>query len=92
MSIRRIGVAVAALAAVATSLVVTAAPAEAVSWKNCTAVHRTYPHGVGKDDARDHTSGTPVRNFKHSTRLYNIAMSHNRGLDRDRDGIACEAA
>jgi hypothetical protein len=25
-----------------------------------------------------------------STRLYRIAMSHNKGLDRDKDGIACE--
>jgi hypothetical protein len=38
----------------------------------------------------DKTSGTPVTNFKHSTALYLIAMSHNRGLDRDKDGIACE--
>ena len=40
--------------------------------------------------ARDKTRGTPVTNFRRSTRLYNIAMSYNRGLDRDRDGIACE--
>jgi Excalibur calcium-binding domain len=30
--------------------------------------------------------------FKRSNRLYRIAMSHNRGLDRDKDGIACETA
>jgi len=33
-----------------------------------------------------------VTNFKRSTRIYNIAMNHNRGLDRDKDGIACEKA
>jgi excalibur calcium-binding domain-containing protein len=33
-----------------------------------------------------------VTNFKHSTRLYNRAMNHNSGLDRDKDGIACEKA
>jgi hypothetical protein len=30
--------------------------------------------------------------FKRSTKLYKLAMSYNRGLDRDKDGIACEKA
>jgi len=59
-------------------------------WKNCTAVNKRYRHGVGRNHAHDHTSGVPVTNFKHSTRLYKIAMHYNKGLDRDRDGIACE--
>jgi hypothetical protein len=59
-------------------------------WKNCTAVNRRYPHGVGRNHAHDATTGVPVTNFKHSTRLYRVAMSYNRGLDRDKDGIACE--
>jgi Excalibur calcium-binding domain len=59
-------------------------------YKNCTNLNKRYPHGLGKRLARDKTSGTPVRNFFRSTRLYNIAMSYNRGLDRDKDGIACE--
>jgi Excalibur calcium-binding domain len=33
-----------------------------------------------------------VTTFLHSDRLYRIAMSYNRGLDRDKDGIACEKA
>jgi hypothetical protein len=45
---------------------------------------------VGKVGAHDKTSGVPVTTFKRSTRLYRIAMSYNRGLDRDKDGIACE--
>jgi hypothetical protein len=61
-------------------------------YKNCTNVNKRYPHGVGKALAHDKTSGTPVRNFRRSTRLYNLAMSHNKGLDRDKDGIACEKA
>jgi Excalibur calcium-binding domain len=61
-------------------------------YKNCTNLNKKYPHGIGKAHARDHTSGTPVTNFTHSDRLYRIAMSYNRGLDRDRDGIACEKA
>jgi hypothetical protein len=59
-------------------------------YKNCTNLNKKYPHGVGRLKARDRTSGTPVTTFRRSTRLFNIAMSHNRGLDRDRDGIACE--
>ena len=59
-------------------------------WKNCTHVHARYSHGVGRANAHDHTSGTPVTNFYRSTRVYNVAMHWNRGLDRDRDGIACE--
>lgn len=58
--------------------------------KNCTALNRKYPHGVGRLRARDKTTGTPVTTFKRSTRLYNIAMRWNNGLDRDKDGIACE--
>jgi Excalibur calcium-binding domain len=59
-------------------------------YKNCTNLNKRYPHGVGKRLARDKTSGEPVRNFRRSTPLYNLAMSYNRGLDRDKDGIACE--
>jgi Excalibur calcium-binding domain len=33
-----------------------------------------------------------VTNFKRSTQIYRLAVSHNRGLDRDKDGIACETA
>ena len=59
-------------------------------WKNCKAVNAKYPHGVGRLRARDKTSGTPVTNFRRSNVLYNTAMRYNRGLDRDKDGIACE--
>ena len=62
-------------------------------YKNCTNLNKKYPHGLGKKGARDRTkSGNPVTNFYRSTKLYNLAMSYNRGLDRDKDGIACEKA
>jgi hypothetical protein len=61
-----------------------------VLYKNCTNLNKKYPHGLGRSSARDRTSDTPVSNFKRSTRLYDLAMSYNRGLDRDKDGIACE--
>jgi hypothetical protein len=59
-------------------------------WKNCAHVNAKYRHGVGKLHAHDRTSGTPVTTFRRSTLLYNRAMSYNRALDRDKDGIACE--
>jgi hypothetical protein len=61
-------------------------------YKNCTNLNKRYPHGVGRVGARDETSGTPVTTFRRSTRLYRLALSYNRGLDRDKDGIACEKA
>jgi hypothetical protein len=84
MNIRRVLVAV----TTATLLVGTAAPSYAAvkTYKNCTALNKAYPHGVGRNGARDKTSGTPVTNFKVSNSLY----AANRGSDRDGDGIACE--
>ena len=63
-------------------------------YKNCTHLNHRYPHGIGRVGARDHVAvgGMPVTTFKRSNRLYALAMSHNRGLDRDHDGIACEEA
>ncbi|QIM20344.1 excalibur calcium-binding domain-containing protein [Phycicoccus sp. HDW14] len=70
----------------------TAAPASAVpaKWKNCTTVNKKYPHGVGKAKAKDKTSGKPVNTFTRSDKIYAEAMRANKGLDRDKDGIACE--
>jgi len=58
----------------------------AKSYKNCTALNKDYPHGVGRQGARDKTSGTPVTNFTVSNTLYRA----NGSSDRDRDGVACE--
>jgi hypothetical protein len=56
-------------------------------YKNCTAMHAKYKHGVGRKGARDKvTSGKPVTNFYVSTTIYNA----NKKLDRDHDGVACE--
>ena len=59
------------------------------AFRNCTAMHRVYPHGVGRLGAVDHTrSGkNPVTNFYRSTTIYNL----NTKSDADHDGIACEA-
>jgi Excalibur calcium-binding domain len=87
------------VALIATTLLLAAPTLAAVqssavrpAWtKNCTALNKRYHHGVGKLRAYDRTtSGDPVTNFRRSTRLYLTAMRWNRGLDRDKDGIACE--
>ncbi|CAN5536795.1 hypothetical protein BH09ACT4_BH09ACT4_25750 [soil metagenome] len=60
----------------------------ATTYKNCTALNKKYPHGVGKPGAHDKVSGStkPVTNFKVSASLY----SANKKSDRDHDGVACE--
>jgi hypothetical protein len=87
-----IAAAAALLVAGATHAATGSADAIPPLYKNCTNLNKRYPHGLGRVGARDHTSGTRVTNFKRSMRLYKLAMSYNRGLDRDKDGIACEKA
>ena len=76
--------AVAMLLASSASAAIGSATAAPPLYKNCTNLNKKYPHGLGKVGARDHTSGTPVTNFKRSTKLYRLAMSYNRGLDGDK--------
>jgi hypothetical protein len=70
--------------------------AAAKPYKDCKALNRDYPHGVGRENARDRTSGKRVTNFKRSNRLYSRndgkggAPPQEYDLDRDNDGIACE--
>lgn len=68
-------------------------PQASVKYKfaNCTALNKVYKHGVGKSTARDKTSSKyKVTTFKKSTSLYNKVIGYRKGLDRDKDGIACE--
>jgi hypothetical protein len=61
-------------------------------YRSCTNYNKKYPHGVGRLLARDKVrpGNEPVTTFRRSNRLFRIAMSWNRGLDRDKDRIACE--
>ena len=72
------------------AMVAPMAKAPKYKFKNCTAMHKVYKHGVGKTNAKDSTSGKRVTNFKRSTSLYKKVIGYNKGLDRDKDGIACE--
>jgi Excalibur calcium-binding domain len=58
------------------------------AYKNCTALHKVYPHGVAKKGAKDKVKGKskPVTNFAVSTATYNL----NKKSDGDKDGVACE--
>ena len=82
-----VALAVATFASIAISL-----PAHATTtphtFANCDAMHRVFAHGVGQIGAKDKTSGTPVTNFARAPKWY----AKNTASDRDKDGIACEAA
>jgi Excalibur calcium-binding domain len=81
------------LVAVTALVLVAVASAKAPAlYKNCRHLNAKYPHGLGRVHAHDKTSGAPVTRFFRSDRLYRRAMSYNKTLDRDKDGIACEKA
>jgi hypothetical protein len=62
------------------------------AYANCTALNAVYAHGIGTASAADRVTGrsTPVTTFRRDTAGYRRALQHNRGLDRDKDGVACE--
>jgi hypothetical protein len=63
-----------------------AAPSDAAArtFRNCTALHKVYPHGVAKSRAAAKAHGWEA---KVSASLYKA----NKKMDRDRDGVACES-
>lgn len=67
--------------------IVNIAQPKIATFATCTDMHKIYPHGVGKLGAKDSTTGTPDTRFLVSTAIYTA----NQALDRDKDGIACEA-
>lgn len=87
---------VAAAAMLCTGIATTAAEAAVPKpFKNCTELNKTYKHGVGKKSAKDriggkYVAGKSVTTFKKSDSIYAKAMKANKGLDRDKDGVACE--
>ncbi len=93
---RTITAALASFAAATVLCAVMMVPAEAATgiYANCTAYHVKYKHGVGRANAHDKVTGKskPVTTFLHNTALYNAAIAHNKDLDRDKDGVACEKA
>jgi len=77
-------------AILAGSMLAAAAPgAPATHFASCAAMHKVYPHGVGKAFSIDRVASTKdkrVTDFHVSSSLYKA----NKSLDYDHDGIACE--
>ncbi len=78
------------LPSVALAAPVSAKAPAAVAYKNCTDLNRVYKGGVAKVGVKYNKVSGANRAFKTapvwSTALYN----KNAGLDRDKDGVACE--
>lgn len=95
---RRLAALTLSLAALTVPLTASAGDAAVAAkhYPSCAALQKVYPHGVGKQGARDKTSSTPVRNFTVNTKVYGMndgPRNQSTGeydLDRDNDGIACE--
>lgn len=85
---------VAALALAApVGLAVTAAPAEAHSlrYANCTALARTYHHGVAKSrKAAMYQVRQGYHRPAYGTRARKVYWANYKSMDRDKDGTACE--
>lgn len=89
MKSRRIAAVLATAALLAPVSLALAGPAEAAPpkrYKNCAALNKDYPNGVGRPGAVDKTSSTKVTTFTRNAKVYNL----NKKSDRDGDGIACE--
>jgi hypothetical protein len=94
MSMSRIAAAATASALLVGGLVLAAGPAGAVyapvkSFTNCTAMHNVYAYrgGVKRPGAVDHRSSGYAR---YSPYVGSARYRLNSGLDRDKDGVACE--
>jgi len=61
-----------------------------VHCSSCAKLHTKFPHGVGLPGAKDHVAGksVPVTNFTRNKAWY---LKNASSLDRDHDGVACEA-
>lgn len=70
--------------------IVPAAKSPIKTFKNCTALNKTYKGGVARAGVTHNTVSGKKKPFKVkpyvSTALYNA----NKKMDRDKDGIACE--
>lgn len=78
-----------ALAVAGSVVLMTPAADAATTFANCTAMHRTFKHGVAKNDR---AAAYQVRQgYGRPAVRYRIYMANYRSMDRDRDGTACEA-
>ncbi|MFC5604301.1 excalibur calcium-binding domain-containing protein [Sporosarcina koreensis] len=74
------------LAFLIASMPIHSANAAPAKFKNCTELNKTYPGGVAKNAKVKNVGGkTKYKPFV-SAEIYNV----HKGMDRDKDGIACE--
>lgn len=67
--------------------------AEDKKYQNCKALNKIYPGGVSKNGATDMTkkNGKAVKaSPKKVPTIDDAGYKKNKGLDRDKDGVACE--
>jgi hypothetical protein len=69
-----------------------AAAASAKSYKNCTQLNAKYKHGVEKSAGTKDVVRSGGKTIKRNSQAYvsKSLYNANKGLDRDKDGIACE--
>ena len=77
----------------AAGLLVPVAASAQIDYSNCTALHQDFRHGVAKSynaALQEHRStGYPMAAYgRHARRVY---WANASGLDRDHDGVDCEA-
>ena len=84
---RRVIAALVALACVGAVASAPTADAAAKKYRNCTSMHKRYPLGVAKSRAAANRNVWVMGRPKVSASLYKA----NTRLDRDHDGVACEA-
>ena len=74
--------------------IVSAPPADAApkTFKNCAAVTKVYAGGIAKKGVKGNTVKGKLRPFAKKAPVFDTALYNaNKKMDRDKDGIACEA-
>jgi hypothetical protein len=60
-------------------------------FKNCTALNKEYPGGVAeKATSVNKNKAGVLQDSKNTPKVSSKIYKENKGLDRDKDGIACE--
>lgn len=75
-----------AIAFLMITLPIQSAEAAPAKFKNCTELNKTHPGGVAKNAKIRNKGGKTKYKPTVSAELYNL----HKGMDRDKDGIACE--
>lgn len=61
------------------------------AFANCTQMHKVYKGGVAKSGVRFNIVSGKKKPFHYKPKISTPLYNANKKLDRDKDGIACEA-